>query len=257
MTVYFKNGRTLDCDYAWKDGNTVFVVVHGKKFAVGYDQGKIDVGKSFRNGEISPFIRQQTKHRTPEKPATKEAKREYEYSSPVKYKYGSGWSGPGVHRRIEDKGSRQSAEEPEPNKSEQQRGYYGKVRSSAPSQGSYKNPGGPTGTSKYKKDVKRYNDEVRRHNANVRRENDRRRREYDRKVKEYDGKVKEYEKKRQETEKQNAEVKKHNDRIKRKRYNAAKRKADERYYKKGKSTTRDSGKIPYLSHDGYSEMMNR
>jgi hypothetical protein len=46
-TVYFKNAKQLLCDRAWKEGKTVFLVIHGKRYAVGYDEGEIDMGKSF------------------------------------------------------------------------------------------------------------------------------------------------------------------------------------------------------------------
>jgi serine protease Do len=46
-TVYFKNGKKLLCDRAWKEGKTVFLVVHGKRYAVGYGEGEIDMEKSF------------------------------------------------------------------------------------------------------------------------------------------------------------------------------------------------------------------
>ena len=46
--VYLKWGRKLLCDYVWRDGDTIFVVVHGKKFAVGYDPKEIDMERSFR-----------------------------------------------------------------------------------------------------------------------------------------------------------------------------------------------------------------
>lgn len=46
-TVYFKNGKKLVCDRAWKDGSTVFLVVHGKKIAVGYYDSQIDIERSF------------------------------------------------------------------------------------------------------------------------------------------------------------------------------------------------------------------
>jgi hypothetical protein len=45
--VYLKWGRKLLCDYVWRDGDTIFVVVHGKKFAVGYDPKEIDMERSF------------------------------------------------------------------------------------------------------------------------------------------------------------------------------------------------------------------
>jgi hypothetical protein len=46
-TVYFKNGRQVLCDTAWKEGLTVFLVIHGKGYAVGYKEEEIDMKKSF------------------------------------------------------------------------------------------------------------------------------------------------------------------------------------------------------------------
>ena len=46
-TVYFRNGRTLLCDRAWKDRNTIFLVVHGKDVAIGYEESGIDMERSF------------------------------------------------------------------------------------------------------------------------------------------------------------------------------------------------------------------
>ena len=46
-TVYFKNGREVLCDTAWKEGLTVFLVIHGKGYAVGYKEEEIDMKKSF------------------------------------------------------------------------------------------------------------------------------------------------------------------------------------------------------------------
>ena len=46
-TVHFKNGREVLCDAAWKDGSTVFLVFHGKGYAVGYKEEEIDMKKSF------------------------------------------------------------------------------------------------------------------------------------------------------------------------------------------------------------------
>lgn len=45
--VYFKNGRSLLCEKAWMYGNTIFLVVRGKGFALGYDQNLIDMERSF------------------------------------------------------------------------------------------------------------------------------------------------------------------------------------------------------------------
>jgi len=46
-TVYFKNGREVLCDTAWKEGGTVFLVMHGKGYAVGYNEEEIYMKKSF------------------------------------------------------------------------------------------------------------------------------------------------------------------------------------------------------------------
>jgi len=46
-TVYFRDGRTLLCSRAWKDGDTVFLVVHGKDVAIGYEESEIDMERSF------------------------------------------------------------------------------------------------------------------------------------------------------------------------------------------------------------------
>jgi hypothetical protein len=46
-SVYFKNGKEVLCDAAWKQGDTVFLVIHGKGYAVGYKEEEIDMKKSF------------------------------------------------------------------------------------------------------------------------------------------------------------------------------------------------------------------
>ena len=46
--VYFKTGGELLCDQAWRDGNNIFLVVHGKKYAMSYGDSEIDLEKSFR-----------------------------------------------------------------------------------------------------------------------------------------------------------------------------------------------------------------
>jgi hypothetical protein len=48
MQVYFNNGKTVTCDKVWQDGDTIYIVHHGKKFAVGYDKSEIDMSKSFK-----------------------------------------------------------------------------------------------------------------------------------------------------------------------------------------------------------------
>jgi len=45
--VYFKSGKTLLCDRAWRHGKTVFLVIHGKDFAVGYPESQIEMTRSF------------------------------------------------------------------------------------------------------------------------------------------------------------------------------------------------------------------
>jgi S1-C subfamily serine protease len=46
-TVYLNDGRRLLCDRAWKEGKTVFLVLHGKRFAIGYDEARIHMQRSF------------------------------------------------------------------------------------------------------------------------------------------------------------------------------------------------------------------
>jgi hypothetical protein len=46
-TVYFKNGREVLCDTAWKEGGTVFLVIHGKGYAISYQEEEIEMKKSF------------------------------------------------------------------------------------------------------------------------------------------------------------------------------------------------------------------
>ena len=46
-TVYFKNGKTLRCDRAWKQGTTIYLLMQGKRFVLGYEQSSIDMKKSF------------------------------------------------------------------------------------------------------------------------------------------------------------------------------------------------------------------
>ncbi len=46
-TVYFKNGREVLCDAAWKEDGTVFLVIHGKGYAVSYKEEEMDMKKSF------------------------------------------------------------------------------------------------------------------------------------------------------------------------------------------------------------------
>ena len=48
-TVYFKNGREVLCDAAWKEGLTIFLAIHGKGYAVGYKEEEIDMKRSFEH----------------------------------------------------------------------------------------------------------------------------------------------------------------------------------------------------------------
>jgi Putative peptidoglycan binding domain len=45
--IYFKNGKILVCEKAWKKGESIFVVCKGKQIAVGYPEKEIDMERSF------------------------------------------------------------------------------------------------------------------------------------------------------------------------------------------------------------------
>jgi len=45
--VFFKSGKKIFCDQSWRDENTIFLVIHGKKVAIGYGMSEIDMEKSF------------------------------------------------------------------------------------------------------------------------------------------------------------------------------------------------------------------
>jgi hypothetical protein len=45
-TVYFKSGKSIICEYAWIEGDSVYVVPTGKKFAISYDKAAIDTARS-------------------------------------------------------------------------------------------------------------------------------------------------------------------------------------------------------------------
>lgn len=51
VTLYFKNGRSLVCEKVWREGNQVFVIGKGKKYAVSYSESEIDLKKTF--GDLS------------------------------------------------------------------------------------------------------------------------------------------------------------------------------------------------------------
>lgn len=48
VIVYFKNGKRLICERAWKDGKMVYLLVREKKIAVSYDEAEIDMERSFK-----------------------------------------------------------------------------------------------------------------------------------------------------------------------------------------------------------------
>lgn len=46
-TVFMREGKKFLCDRAWKEGESVFLVLHGKRFAIGYHESQIDMKRSF------------------------------------------------------------------------------------------------------------------------------------------------------------------------------------------------------------------
>ena len=49
--VYFRDGKKLICDKAWEDGDKIFLVMHERQFAIGYDRNKIDMKRTFNISE--------------------------------------------------------------------------------------------------------------------------------------------------------------------------------------------------------------
>jgi hypothetical protein len=49
IKIFFKNGRSMVCDKVWREGGSIFVIGKGKKYAVSYADGEIDMEKSFGN----------------------------------------------------------------------------------------------------------------------------------------------------------------------------------------------------------------
>jgi hypothetical protein len=47
ITIFFKNGKSMVCDKVWREGGSVFIIGKGKKYAVSYAEGEIDIEKSF------------------------------------------------------------------------------------------------------------------------------------------------------------------------------------------------------------------
>ena len=52
-TIYFKNGKRLFCEKAWKHGKTVYLQAHDKEMAVSYDENEIDMERSFNRSGFS------------------------------------------------------------------------------------------------------------------------------------------------------------------------------------------------------------
>ena len=46
--IYKRNGRKLVCDRVWREESLIFLVVKGKRFAIGYRENEIDMKKSFQ-----------------------------------------------------------------------------------------------------------------------------------------------------------------------------------------------------------------
>ena len=56
QTLYFKNGKQINCDQVWQEGDNLFVVPHGKRFAISYEKkvepGFVDVYGMDRDGRL-------------------------------------------------------------------------------------------------------------------------------------------------------------------------------------------------------------
>jgi len=52
-TIYFKNGKRLVCERAWRHGKNVFLQVHDKEIVVSYDENEIDMERSFNRPGLS------------------------------------------------------------------------------------------------------------------------------------------------------------------------------------------------------------
>ena len=46
QTLYFKNGKQVNCDQVWQEGDNLFVVPQGKRFAISYEKNEIDLQRS-------------------------------------------------------------------------------------------------------------------------------------------------------------------------------------------------------------------
>jgi hypothetical protein len=46
QTLYLKNGKQINCDQVWQEGDDVFIVPPGKRFAISYEKNEIDLQRS-------------------------------------------------------------------------------------------------------------------------------------------------------------------------------------------------------------------
>jgi S1-C subfamily serine protease len=52
-TVYFKNGKQLVCERAWKQGKNIYLQAQNKEIVVSYDENEIDMERSFNRAGVS------------------------------------------------------------------------------------------------------------------------------------------------------------------------------------------------------------
>ena len=52
-TVYFKNGKQLVCERAWKQGKNIYLQINDKEIVVSYDESEIDMERSFNQPGVS------------------------------------------------------------------------------------------------------------------------------------------------------------------------------------------------------------
>lgn len=46
--LYLRNGKVISCERIWRENNMIYIVHHGKKFAVGYPENEVDLTKTFK-----------------------------------------------------------------------------------------------------------------------------------------------------------------------------------------------------------------
>ena len=247
--VYLKNGKKLNCDHAWKQGDTIYLVVHGKKFAVGYDQNNIDMKRSFGNNYDSSRSARKPQGATMKRNIPQKTRETINYNSEIKWKYGSNWEGAPVERSR----NRQ--------KSADQNYLY---RKGSNGKRAYKSSG--KGSPRTKKEYEKQQRDIDRHNRSVQQENERQRKAYQknqREVEEHNARLREqnasnqqeyekakkgYENKRREVDAHNAKVKKHNERVR--AHNARVREKNARIRSERKSSrSRIEFRKPYLGND--------